>query len=58
MSPSEGRVLRAAACATLALALGGCVETALREAREPFDYAPLASPRALRSKDRNEPEAK
>jgi flagellar L-ring protein precursor FlgH len=44
MSPSEGRVLRAAACATLALALGGCVETALREAREPFDYAPLASP--------------
>mgnify|MGYP005848266523 CR=1 FL=1 len=44
MSRSDARLLRAAACAVLALALGGCVETALREVRQPFDYAPLAEP--------------
>jgi flagellar L-ring protein precursor FlgH len=43
-SDAEARLLRAAACAALALALGGCVETALRDARQPFDYGPLAEP--------------
>lgn len=44
MSPSEAPLLRAAVCSVLALALAGCVETALREARQPFDYAPLVEP--------------
>lgn len=41
---SAGSALAAAALAAAALANAGCVETAIREARRPFDYEPIAAP--------------